>query len=77
MKSVKVDEDSCSPEVKARALRLYETYIANSEGKAWDGRPCPPWTMLGQAVRSHWCAVAIEVERELRELRDSLTKEAP
>lgn len=42
------------------ARRLYERYIKNSGGLAWDGRPCPRWEELGLPVQSHWCAVVLE-----------------
>jgi len=38
---------------------LYEGYLANSDGLAWDGRPCPTWGELNDKVRSHWCATVI------------------
>lgn len=52
----------CNDAAQTNARLFYEAYIANSGGKAWDGRPCPTWeelarTETGQRVMSHWCAV--------------------
>lgn len=55
----KVDWTKCDVTTTAAARELYEAYIANSDGKAWDGRPCPTWDGLNDAVRSHWCAVVV------------------
>lgn len=61
--SQKVDWRTCPPEVVARARAFYEAYLENCDGKAWDGRPCPTWDALNDAVRSHWCAVVIYADR--------------
>lgn len=37
---------------------LYEAYIADSSGLSWDGKPCPTWENLTDAVRQHWGAAA-------------------
>lgn len=56
----KIDHLTCAPETIAEARRYYEAYLANSDGLAWNGLPCPTWDALNDAVRSHWCAVATE-----------------
>lgn len=55
----KIDWKDCDPKTVAAARALYEAYIANCGGLSWDGKPCPTWDGLNDAVRSHWCAVAI------------------
>ena len=59
IKMQKVDWKLCSPTVVGVAEMFYNAYIANSDGLAWDGRACPTWEGLNDAVRSHWCAVVI------------------
>lgn len=53
-----VDANFVHADVLEMAETLYRAYIKNSDGKAWDGRPCPEWDGLGRPVRSHWCAAA-------------------
>lgn len=61
-----VDATKCDPETLREAQHLYLAYVANSNGLAWDGRPCPAWKDLGTAVQSHWCAAALKAkERSL------------
>lgn len=55
----KVQHDNCSPVVQSIAQSLYESYISNSGGLAHDGKKCPAWKDLGNPVRSHWCAAAL------------------
>lgn len=57
-----VDVRKCDHTTVTEANAFYAAYIANSNGKAWDGRPCPEWKDLGNAVQSHWCAVAIKAK---------------
>lgn len=57
--AVRVDETTCSEATKLLARQLYQVYITNSNGLNYEGKPCPPWTMLSPSVRSHWCAVAL------------------
>jgi len=64
---MKVTESGCDHEIVEIARRMYKAYIANSDGKSWDGRPCPAWADLTPAVRSHWCAAALEGAKELAE----------
>ncbi len=61
-----VSFDLCTDEVKRIARVLYEAYITNSHGLAWNGLPCPPWDKLGDSVRSHWAATAIAASVELQ-----------
>ena len=62
-----VDIDNQTTWTKATARAAYEAYIANSNGLAWDGRPCPTWDDLNHAVRSHWCAAVTGVAPLCRE----------
>lgn len=41
------------------ARDLYATYCASSEGKNYQGLPCPAWDALTEAVRGHWYTVAM------------------
>lgn len=38
------------------ARRAYEKYIAHSGGLNYEGKPCPTWFDLPQAIRDHWLA---------------------
>lgn len=62
----KVTESSVDPEVVNIARGAYKAYIANSEGKSWDGKPCPAWEALTPAVRGHWCAAVLRMFDEMR-----------
>jgi len=56
--------ETSSAYARELARKAYEAYIANSGGKAWDGRPCPTWDELVAAkspVCSHWCAAGAAV----------------
>lgn len=59
MPRIKIDESTQPQEVRAEGRRLYEVYIANSDGLNFQGQPCPEWDALPSAIRSHWCAVAL------------------
>ncbi len=65
-----VDYEKQSDWTKATARAGYEAYIANSGGLAWDGRPCPKWADLNNAVRSHWCAAVLGVAPFVRSKAD-------
>lgn len=39
---------------------MFKAYAANSGNLTHDGKPIPPWEKLTPAVRSHWCAAALE-----------------
>lgn len=54
---MKIDWKSCTQQTVYCARKFYESYLDNSGGLAWDGRPCPTWDELNDAVKSHWCAV--------------------
>lgn len=41
------------------ARDLYATYCASSDGKNYQGLPCPAWDALTEAVRGHWYTVAM------------------
>jgi len=43
--------------IAARARDLYAVYCASSDGKNYQGNPCPAWDALPDAVRGHWCTV--------------------
>ena len=47
-----------NPGVLRRARDLYAVYCASSDGKNYQGLPCPAWDKLTDAVRGHWYAVA-------------------
>lgn len=59
MTRIKIDENTQPIEVRTEARRLYEVYIANSDGLNFQGLPCPDWEALPTAIRSHWAAVAL------------------
>jgi len=48
-----------NPNVLRRARDLYAVYCASSDGKNYQGLPCPPWNALTDAVRGHWYTVAL------------------
>jgi hypothetical protein len=66
-----IDFDAQSEWTQNAARVAYQAYIANSNGLAWDGRPCPTWEDLNHAVRSHWCAAVTGVAPMCREKADS------
>lgn len=45
--------------VLRRARDFYATYCASSDGKNYQGLPCPEWDKLTDAVRGHWYTVAL------------------
>lgn len=47
-----------NPRIMLRARDLYATYCASSDGKNFQGNPCPAWDALPEAVRGHWYTVA-------------------
>lgn len=46
-----------------RARDLYAVYCASSDGKNYQGLPCPAWDALTDAVRGHWYTVALRTEQ--------------
>lgn len=48
-----------NPNVLRRARDFYATYCASSDGKNYQGLPCPAWGKLTDAVRGHWYTVAL------------------
>lgn len=50
-----------NPRVMLRARDLYAVYCASSDGKNYQGLPCPAWDALTEAVRGHWYTVALRV----------------
>ncbi|HEY4056658.1 MAG TPA: hypothetical protein VGM39_08615 [Kofleriaceae bacterium] len=48
-----------NPSVLARARDFYAVYCASSDGKNFQGNPCPDWDALPEAVRGHWYTVAL------------------
>lgn len=48
-----------NPNVLSRARDFYATYCASSDGKNYQGLPCPAWDALTPAVRGHWYTVAL------------------
>jgi len=49
--------------VVRRARDLYAVYCASSDGKNYQGLPCPAWDALTEAVRGHWYTVALRTEQ--------------
>lgn len=49
--------------VLRRARDLYAVYCASSDGKNYQGLPCPVWDALTEAVRGHWYTVALRTEQ--------------
>lgn len=47
------------PAVMLRARDFYSVYCASSDGKNYQGLPCPAWDALTEAVRGHWYTVAL------------------
>lgn len=45
----------------ALARELYNTYVQHAGGVNYEGKPCPTWENLNDAVRSHWECVASTV----------------
>jgi hypothetical protein len=54
----RVIESDCTA-TRQHAERLYGAYVANSGNRNYQGLPCPAWRDLPEAVRGHWCAVAL------------------
>lgn len=48
-----------NPNVLRRARDFYAVYCASSDGKNYQGLPCPEWDKLTDAVRRHWYTVAL------------------
>lgn len=48
-----------NPSVLRRARDFYAVYCASSDGKNYQGLPCPEWDALTEAVRGHWYTVAL------------------
>lgn len=48
-----------NPHVLRRARDFYAVYCASSDGKNYQGLPCPKWDDLTPAVRGHWYTVAL------------------
>jgi hypothetical protein len=71
-----VDFTRQSDWTKEVARIAYEAYIANSNGLAWDGRPCPKWEDLNNAVRSHWCAAVLGAAPIIRSKADQELSES-
>lgn len=48
-----------NPGILRRARDFYATYCASSDGKNYQGLPCPEWESLTPAIRGHWYTVAL------------------
>jgi hypothetical protein len=48
-----------NPSVLRRARDFYSVYCMSSDGKNYQGLPCPSWDTLTDAVRRHWYTVAL------------------
>jgi hypothetical protein len=55
--------DDKAPAILRRARDLYAVYCASSDGKNYQGLPCPAWDALTEAVRGHWYTVALRTLR--------------
>ena len=67
-----------NPNVLRRARDLYAVYCASSDGKNYQGLPCPDWDALTPAVRGHWYTVALrtlELQEHAEPLQNDLGKE--
>lgn len=60
MPDPKINVHDMSPATVANARRLYEAYNANSGWLNYQGKPCPPWAELPEAIQSNWCRVVGE-----------------
>lgn len=49
--------------MERRARDLYAVYCASSDGKNYQGLPCPAWDALTDAVRGNWYTVALRTEQ--------------
>ena len=58
--TTKILEPECDVTTKALARRLYESYTANSDNLNFQGNPCPVWDALPEAIRGHWCRIALD-----------------
>lgn len=45
--------------IVSRARDFYAIYMASCAGLNYEGKPCPQWRDLNDAVRGHWCVVAL------------------
>jgi hypothetical protein len=50
----KLASGAWDPAVMARTA--YEAYLLSSGGLNYQGKPCPTWDELPQAIRDHWIA---------------------
>lgn len=67
-----------NPNVLAAARDFYATYCASSDGKNYQGLPCPDWDALTPAVRGHWYTVALRsYERDAASLAGEDPSSAP
>lgn len=48
-----------NPSVLRRARDFYAVYCASSGGLNFQGKPCPDWDALPEAIRGHWYTVAL------------------
>ena len=60
-------------ELEQLARDFYAIYMVSCEGKNYEGKPCPQWLDLTEAVRTHWRSVA----RRAYALRDALRGDVP
>lgn len=49
-------------DVLALAKLAYESYVKDAGGLNYEGKPCPKWDDLPQAIQQHW-KVAVEAVR--------------
>jgi hypothetical protein len=54
-----MEKHAQNPSVLRRARDFYAAYCMSSDGKNYQGLPCPDWDALTPAVRGHWYTVAL------------------
>lgn len=59
------EDPTTRPDVAELARAAYHAYNQHSGWKNFEGKPCPRWEDLPEAVRQHWGAAVIMVESEL------------
>lgn len=53
-----IEADASGPRNDFLARAMYEAYTASSGGLNYQGKPCPKWDELPEAICKHWHAAA-------------------
>lgn len=61
----KIDWKAENDDTNRIARGFYEAYTANSDNLNFRGEQCPPWDVLTDGVKSHWCAVVVAARDHL------------